>query len=305
MFSAGHGLLIFTQKCTYRIQLADQIDPKRENINLPLAVQQKLFDYGTRSELIGRTFLQGKTLFRKEFLPQIDNDAALKLCFEFLSEYVAMTNAMEDFAEAEKQAIATAEKGSRKGSSITIPAVGNVRPRCKTFSQKADHAVAKVFEIVNLFYDRPATGGWTAFAEFVSKTYGADDAFTEMMAIAAPFLQLVRNTRDCLEHNNKDASKISDFSLRSDGKIDPPIIEIHFRKSVLEPTAVSAYMTGTTINVLDCFEQMLVHLCAKNVKPFAGFPIYIAAVPPERRKDKHTRYAYGMFAGDNQFVPIG
>jgi hypothetical protein len=41
------GLLILTEKCIYRVQVADQIDPDRNNPALPHNFQQKLFDHGT------------------------------------------------------------------------------------------------------------------------------------------------------------------------------------------------------------------------------------------------------------------
>jgi hypothetical protein len=69
MFTYSDFLLILTEKCAYKIQTADQIDPKRLNASLPKVIQQKLFDYGTESEIVGRTLLTAKGMFRKEFLP--------------------------------------------------------------------------------------------------------------------------------------------------------------------------------------------------------------------------------------------
>ena len=39
MFTLGDGLLFITEKCTYRMQVADQIDPDRTNPALPHNVQ--------------------------------------------------------------------------------------------------------------------------------------------------------------------------------------------------------------------------------------------------------------------------
>jgi hypothetical protein len=50
MFVLNDGLLLITEKCTYGVQEADQIDPDRTNPALPPRFQQKLFDYGTNSE---------------------------------------------------------------------------------------------------------------------------------------------------------------------------------------------------------------------------------------------------------------
>jgi len=65
MFELSGALLLITDKCTYQVRLADQIDPQRTNPKLPPNVQQKVFDHGVYSELLCRTLLQAKVLFRK------------------------------------------------------------------------------------------------------------------------------------------------------------------------------------------------------------------------------------------------
>jgi hypothetical protein len=91
MFTYSDFLLILTEKCTYKIQTADQIDPKRLNAGLPKVIQQKLFDYGTESAVVGRTLLTAKVMFRKEFLPDsVDLERGIKSSFEALSEIAAM-----------------------------------------------------------------------------------------------------------------------------------------------------------------------------------------------------------------------
>ncbi len=78
MLPLKNRLLIFTDKCTYEVRLADQIDPNRTNPNLPHNVRQKLLDYGIQSELVYKILLQAKVLFQKNMLP-IDTERALEL----------------------------------------------------------------------------------------------------------------------------------------------------------------------------------------------------------------------------------
>jgi hypothetical protein len=78
MVPLGKFLYLVTEKCTYRVQMADQVDPERTNPALPNVFQQKVFDVGTESELFRRTFMQAKVLFRKEFL-SIDVENAMEL----------------------------------------------------------------------------------------------------------------------------------------------------------------------------------------------------------------------------------
>jgi hypothetical protein len=87
--SLNDSLLIFTDKCTYEVQLADQIDPKRTNPNLPHNVRRKLLDYGIQSEFVCKILLQAKVLFQKNILP-VDTARALELSLDALKELIAM-----------------------------------------------------------------------------------------------------------------------------------------------------------------------------------------------------------------------
>ena len=110
MFTLGDGLLFVTEKCTYRVQVADQIDPERKNPALPHNIQQKIFDHGTASQLLCNTLLLGKVMFRKEFL-KIEVDRAMQLAFEALGELVAMHDVAQNFKSAE-------QAGSTEGGAV-------------------------------------------------------------------------------------------------------------------------------------------------------------------------------------------
>jgi len=124
LLTLNDGLLLLTQKAIYEVKLADQIDPKRENPNIPPIVQRRILDIGTDSELVGRVLLTARKLFRKEFLPRsIDLTQAMTLAYEALMDIVAMQSTSDDYMLAEKRAIEVAEQS---GAS-TIPCIGNVQ----------------------------------------------------------------------------------------------------------------------------------------------------------------------------------
>jgi hypothetical protein len=138
MFVLGDDLLLLTDKCTYRVQVADQIDPNRTNPALPHNVQQKMFDHGTGSELLCKTLLLAKVMFRKEFL-KVDVDRAMRLALDALTELVAMHAAVEDLRLAEQTAWKKARATPQQDRSLAIPSLGNAQTLCKTAIQKADH----------------------------------------------------------------------------------------------------------------------------------------------------------------------
>ena len=222
MFRLGKRLLFVTDKCTYAMQIADQVDPGRANPALPHNVQQKISDHGIESELLCRSLLHSKVMFRKEFL-QINIEIAMQLAFEAFSELTSM--------QAEAQSY-------------------------------------KVLELT------------------------------------APFLQMVRNARDCLEHRNVTGAITSDFTLQADGNVAVPSIEINFRGSIVDRCSIAEFMTGATRSLLDTFEMITVHMCGKNMQTFAGMPMKIAPVNDEIRATWHTRFAYGA-CYNGKFAPCG
>ena len=298
----GGRLLLITEKCTYAVQMADQIDPGRTNPALPHNFQQKLFDYGVDSELLCRSLLHAKVMFRKEF-QKIDIERARQLSFDFLSELLAMDEAARNFQAAEAAAIEKARRHSLADGSLALPAVGNVRTLCKTFAQKADHGAGALLEIVRLFYG--AKSDWSDFQELVKSQHGEADNFYKVLELTVPFLQMIRNARNCLEHRNVVGATTTDFTLEANGQIGLPSIAIDFRGSVVERCPISEFMVGVAKTLLDSFEMITLHMCAKNIQPFAGMSMTIAPLSDEKRRAWHVRFAYGGYNADGQFLPCG
>ena len=302
MFSLGDGLLIITDKCTYKIRVADQIDPERKNSALPHNFQQKLFDHGITSELLCRTLWHAKIMFRKEF-QTIDVERAKHLSFDALSDIVAMNETAHAFKTAEQAALEKTKNLERKDLSLTIPSVGNVQAHCKTFFQKAYHFSSSLLQIVRLFY--PETKNWDDLLELVKSKYGEDDYFYKVLQIAVPRLKLVGAARNCLDHHNVKGVITRDFEPQADGTIASPTIEINRDGNILDRSSISLLMEHLIMTSLDAFKMITVHMCGKNVQPFAGLPMTIGILSEEYQKAWHVRFAYGSYYQDGQFVPCG
>jgi hypothetical protein len=303
MLSLGKYLYLITEKCTYRVQMADQVDPERQNSDLPPVFQQKLFDLGTGSELLRRTLMQARVLFRKDFLC-IDPDKAMELTLEVLVELAALHEVSKNFASSEQAAIDKMEASLSKDRSQMVPSAGNVQTQCKTFVQKADHFAAKLMEIVRLFYVEQKGKNWDDLQAMAKGRYGDSDPFCEVLKIAIPVLKLVRNTRDCLEHHLPGVV-VRDFEPEPDGRIAVPTIEVNFRGSLLERTSISTFMLQFSKHLLDTFEMFAAHMSSKHMKPFAGMPMEIGLVPEDVQNSWHVRFAYGMYDQNGRFIPCG
>jgi hypothetical protein len=300
------ALYVIKERAIYALRAADQMDPGRTNSDLPRFVHQRICSVGSQSEVVGRTLLTAVNLFQKgKFLPSwFAHERALVLTLDALENMVGMRAASDEFEVAQKEANDAAQSSARNRSSMQIPQMGDIKTRLRTFAQRGDHAANSLFGIVELFYTDFGSGGWEKMADLVATRYGADDLFTKFLGEAIPFLQLVRNVRDCLEHNLKGAS-VKDFVLLPAGQIVAPTIGINFRHSRQPPISISLFM-GEIMNMMTAvFEIMIAHLCDKHAQsPTPDLPIVVGALQENRRREKFVRFSYGTYLGED-FVPTG
>ncbi len=64
-------------------------------------------------------------------------------------------------------------------------------------------------------------------------------------------------------------------------------------------------MAETIKALLDSFEMITPHICAKNMQPFAGLPMTIAPLADELKQVWRVRFAYGTYGSDGRFMPCG
>jgi hypothetical protein len=62
-------------------------------------------------------------------------------------------------------------------------------------------------------------------------------------------------------------------------------------------------MEQVVLGLVDAFEMITVHACAKNIQMFAGFPMIIQLLPEQYKEAWHVRFAYGNYYQDGQFIP--
>jgi hypothetical protein len=239
-----------------------------------------------------------------EFQP-IDVEKGTQLSFDALCDLVAMDDLLKEFKAAEKQAIDKTQRIQRKDASLTVPGLGNIRAECKSFSQKADHVAVSLMDIIRLFYPEMRGKNWSDFQALIKKRYGPDDNFSKLVVPATKFLQLVRDTRDCLEHTNLEGVNTRDFEPQPDGTIAPPTIEIKFRQSSQERYSISAFMDEIAKAMLVYFQSIIVFMCSKTMRPFAGMPMIVAELPAEMQEAWHVRFGYGAYDQGGRFMPCG
>lgn len=305
MFPLNDGLLMVTRKGLYESKFADQIDPERVNPQIPPNLQRKILPVGTESELVGRTLLTAKGLFVQKFLPaSVDAKKAMSLTFEALKDLVEMDRGCKDYQASEKAEIEKRASCRPTPGSFVLPSITDIEVRCKTFFQRGDHVQQALWDIVRVFY--PSIRGKYHFEkllELAEKEYGKADDFTNFIHEALPFILMVRNVRDCLDHRNAKGVVITNFMMRPDGKISRPGIEIEFRDTKQSKVDLAEFVPQVLESMLNVFEVMITYLCSKNPRRDGQLPIVVGTIPENLRRNKYVRYAFGTYL-NGLFMPL-
>ena len=260
-------------------------------------IHQRVLAYGADCNLVRQTLMTAARLFRPKLLGQtFAYERAVDLSFEALKDLLVM-HEMQVRLAAELEAAEASLKGMTvQNRALSVPTIGGVRVAVETFLQKADHAVADLFEIAKLFYPDSVGKRWfESLFDLAKANYGQDETFTKFLAEALPVLKLVRNARNCVEHAKPDQRvEVFDITLQPSGELRPPALEVVHPETPQPLIVVSDFMAQAVEQIAGIFELMLAFLCGYNVQPFAGLAIQVVRYPPNSRRRSASNSATGL-----------
>jgi hypothetical protein len=302
MIVIGKKMHVVKASSIYEVRLADDIDPGRTNPSIP-NTQQKVLSIGSDAEVVGRILLTASALFKKNYLPNIDCDEALRVSFEALQDIVAMGEIAETLRQ-EEQASADDLRDNRKADgSVLLPSIKNLPQKCGEFVQKADHGLGKLYSIVQIFYPKARKPYFEGFSDTLIALYGATDPFADGVLRAVPFLKFVRDTRNCVEHPKQNQKIIvKDFCFDPSGKVLAPTIEVVHARSPHDPVNISVFMRDISATIIDIVEAMIAGLCSKHVTSSPGLPFEVVTLPEDTRH-QFVRYSYGLIDQNGRIIP--
>ncbi len=299
----GERTFVVKDRSIYEFIMADDIDPERTNINLPNNIHKLVIDQGAESELVGRTFLTAKTLFKKEFFDKsIDLNKALLLSIEILQELNVLEKEISGFLNKEQDLCDDYEAKKEKNLSYSIPGFGDVETRLKTIFQKADHIEQILIEIIQIFFP---TLGITKqshipnFYDAIKVKYGEDDLFTQFLEPTVFFMKIIRAFRNALDHR-LGTIKIFDFELQKDSNVAAPSFELKHKDIKLDRQSISDFLKVIIPNLLFLFENTLVHMSFKTFTPNM-MANGIKEIPMDHRRYKHVKYSFWSPLGEGGF----
>jgi hypothetical protein len=287
-------LLVIKEDSIYEMIFADNIDPERTNFDLPPTIQKLIIDKGADSEIVGRTFLTAKTIFKTELISEnIDCNSVLSLCIDLISELSLLEKEIMEYSREELQESLDYQKRKDEKGSFKLPSIVNLESKCKTIFQKADHIEQILIEIIIHFYPKSGLNKQSHFPKFhqlLLKIYGENDDFSLFVGRYLNFLRVSRELRNGLDHR-LSFFKIIDFELKSDGDILYPTIELDHKGVELRRTNLIDFLNSTLQNFIEFIEMNFVFLASKSVKK-SVLQYRIRPIPIEKRRYKYVKFSF-------------
>ena len=304
MFSIEDRLLVVKGKGIYEIKLADQVDPERTNIDVPNTIQ-RIIPYGAEDPWIGAVVLTAYHLLQSQCLGRDINGAvAFALVLEIAEDIAGAHELVEKYCDAESVATRSLNPNIRRDRSVIVPALGNVESRCNEFLQRTDHVLRGLLRLVRMFYSDVRSGGWVTLKTKIDGGAKDIDNFSQFLDKTIPFLQLLRNARNCVEHPRSGQKLVTvDFSVDATNVLLPPTVEIIHPRTPMRRVLVNAFFTQTLEKLVRVVELMVVFLCSRHISTIGSFPVQVVEFPKEQRRSPHVRYGYGATIGD-ELVPM-
>lgn len=259
---------------------ADQIDPERLNIDLPLLVQRVDLHYGTDTIFIQRTICLGVELLKSGFLPKdLDVEQALEICLE--SAYLfggIQDNLNELLAEQAKIKDEDAEEQIRRD---LLPQLPRLQSRTKQSIESLRELSNSIKALTLLFYPKVQMGKnepWELpFKAAAVSARGNDDRFIRQLEAKLAFLFDVDSFRNALVHpDGKKWVKILNYEIQQDGTIIPPTIELESEQFKIPRMDLANVLAQIVEHMSAVFEYFLCVLCDLSAIKFGdsmGFGI--------------------------------
>ncbi|CAD5248785.1 MULTISPECIES: hypothetical protein [unclassified Imperialibacter] len=293
-------LIIIKERAIYQLQMADDIDPDRTNINLPRMIQKLYIEQGTESELVCRTFLTAKRLLKEGCInDDVDVSKILELSLELLHELIALQTEIDNYQKKEKE---VSEDYYNQQGSFKIPSIGDVTTRCKTIFQKADHIEQFMIETITVFYPNQKItkqAHFPRFHEIANKLYGPNDPLVLFVKGTLHFMLINRQLRNGLDHRLETVT-VHDFQIQPDSSITSPSIQLNHKDVKLQRQSLSLFLPNIFQDFVMIYENMMAYLTDKHIKP-GPLNFRVNVVPEDKRRNKSIQFSLWSPIGKDGF----
>jgi hypothetical protein len=259
--STSSALYVIKGSGVYKIQLADDIDPKRTNAAIP-NLSQRVLLAGYDNEVVARILLTAKGLFDEKnatvnpFVGSIF-ERSLDLTKHVLELHEMISDLREKITQKE---IAFLEK-EQIPNTFYLPSIPDLDKSLHNIFVKSDKAKDTILALYRLHF-LPDAENKPQLAEYDSAIDSLLNAAPDLVSAwseTKKTFNLIRNMRNASEHP-KEGQKIilTDFAMNPDGTVNPPLVEIQHKDTPIHLLPLVEILDFIQNLVLNSAESALV-----------------------------------------------
>lgn len=290
--STENALFTIKEKGVYKVQLADDIDPKRTNPHIP-NVSQKVLPAGDTNEVVGRVLLTAKCLFdEKNSTVKPFVGSLLEQSIELTRHILELNEMIEDLKRIIIEKGTEFEKREHKSNAYTLPSIPSLDKDIHNILVKADKAKDSIYSLYRLYFlPTSAKPELNKYDPAIRDKLSEQPEILEGWCETKTILNLIRNIRNASEHRKEGQQvKLKDFEMQSDGSVMSPTIEIEHKDTPIKPTGVLEFLNYIKDLVLNHAEGSIVTIKCATLLDKNPLKESVGYAPPESRKHQFIRY---------------
>lgn len=298
--STTEGLYVIKETSVFKIQLADDIDPGRTNPNIPNLSQQVL-SAGHSNEIVAQVLLTAKYLFDehnatvKPFVGYL-----FESCIVLTRQLLELDSMARELAnEIQRKVAALAEKPTIRNA-FSLPSVPGIDTQLHNILSKADKAKDTILAMYRLQFLPDAVGKVKLedLEKAIRASMQAEPEIFSAWSEIDTYFSLIRNMRNASEHPKENHQVVlSDFAMRSDGQINPPLVEIQHPDTPIGTLPVIELLEFVRSTMPRHAEISLTFIRFAVLLKHNPFKEWIAEFPEEERRHKFVRYYRAISIG--------
>jgi len=305
LLSTSDTLYVIKGSGVYKVQLADDIDPGRTNLNIP-NLNQRVLSEGYDNETVAKILLTTKYLFDEKnatVRPFISSlfEGGMELTKHILELQHMCFSLQEEIRRKEKELLEI--KPNQNG--FNIPAITDLNTKLHNLIVKADKAKDAILTLYRLLLlpEEPARPKLQKYTEAIQAWPSIEQDFLSSWSEIEKFLTLIRNIRNCSEHPKAGQQIIlKDFQMNSNGDIDPPIVQIDHKDTPIGRIPVVELLEFLQKTITDYAENSVVFIKFLTLLDDNPLGEWVSEFEGKERRHPLVRYYRSINVGGKPHV---
>jgi hypothetical protein len=239
---------------------------------------KKFASHGTNNPIVARLSLQILKILEQCNVTKDFKDKVGTLYLDSLMKKLLRCWEIEDsFKKSFAEAVANYKPPATPNAPVEIPQIERLEADCHNFLYETKNYIRDVLYVVNKLYGTSfseasefskARKGKKSLIEFATETFGSNDARSNMLVEAAPFVEEVIAMRNAVEHPGGYSGRlaIENFRRDPDQKLSEPVWRrVKDGKNATEPSSIRSDFDTSVQNLLTLGEDVLVSWANENL----------------------------------------